>query len=58
MKILEAKKQEGYTFPFLNWGVFFIGMLIVWLATSSVLAILGAFIASIHFQVRLKSNGC
>ena len=33
----------------LNWACFFVGILIVWLATHSWLGILGTWIAALHF---------
>jgi hypothetical protein len=37
----------------INWICFFVGMTIVWISTHSLLGLLGAWIASIHLQVRV-----
>ncbi len=48
------KRQEVYTLWAVNFLCFFLGELIVWLATHNWIAVLGAFVASLHFAVPVE----
>lgn len=39
-----------------NWCCFFVGMAVVWFATHNWVAIVGAWIASIHLNVIVKED--
>lgn len=43
------ESQRVYTFHKANFTCFVIGMAITWLATGSLWALIGTFIASLHF---------
>lgn len=54
---LTGKPELLYTFRSLNWACGFIGLLIVGLATHwNGLALTGAFIAGLHFSVRVVED--
>lgn len=48
---MKTNARWVWTPSWLNYGLFGIGLLIVWYATHSPLAMLGAFIASIHVTI-------
>lgn len=47
----------GITFHALNHGLLVAGLLIVWLASHSFLAIIGAAVAAIHVRVLVHVTG-
>lgn len=49
-----AKGRFLYTPRLLNYSLFVVGMVIVWMATHDWVAMLGAFIASIHISIGVK----
>jgi len=53
------KKETVYTFTTLNWFLFIIGIIIVWLASHNWIAVLGAIVASVHLKIKaekIKNN--
>ena len=49
------KKETYYTFYALNYFLFIVGALIVWMASHSWIAILGTVVASLHFAIPEKN---
>jgi len=51
---MELKPDTVYTPHLLNFLPLIIGMAIVWFSTGDPIAMLGAFIASIHIQLKVR----
>ena len=50
------KLETTITPKAINWTLFVVGMLIVWLATHSIVGLLGALVASIHITYRVAKE--
>lgn len=48
--------EKIYTLRVVNYILFIVGTLIVWTDTHSWIAILGTFIASLHFAIKQKGT--
>ena len=53
----EASSGQKVALNPVNWFLFFLGMAVVWFSTHSVVAVLGAWVASIHITVHVKGKG-
>lgn len=51
-----GKEEKLFTFRALNWMLFGIGISIVWLSSHSWIALLGAWVASMHFTLKIEED--
>lgn len=54
--MFKSKWVQGIEFPGLNLALFIIGMAIVWLSCQNILAMIGAFVASLHIRIAIKEG--